>query len=80
MPLPAGVCICSFIICKATQPACCDSPLFVLTLAVWCFPQNNELVEMLQSRVRELEADTEAGKQELLAAESRLQEQEEALK
>lgn len=55
-------------------------PLFVLTFAVWCFPQNNELVEMLQSRVRELEADTEAGKQELLAAESRLQEQEEALK
>jgi hypothetical protein len=42
--------------------------------------QNNELVEMLQSRVRELEADTEAGKAELMAAASCLQEQEEALK
>jgi hypothetical protein len=41
--------------------------------------QNNELVELLQSRVRELEADTEAGKQELMAAAARLQEQEDAL-
>jgi hypothetical protein len=56
------------------------TPSLCQTLLCWPFVQNNELVEMLQSRVRELEADTEAGKQELMAAVSRLQEQEEALK
>lgn len=41
---------------------------------------NNELVEMLQSRVFQLEVGAEAGKQELLAAVQQLQEKEQELK
>eukprot|EP00878_Enallax_costatus_P020112 GHUV01021244.1.p1 GENE.GHUV01021244.1~~GHUV01021244.1.p1 ORF type:complete len:553 (+),score=211.39 GHUV01021244.1:1407-3065(+) len=41
---------------------------------------NSELVEMLQSRVRELESEAEATKQELANSAQRLQEQDETLR
>lgn len=40
---------------------------------------NNDQIAMLQTRVRELEADAEASKQELTEATQQLQEQQQAL-
>jgi len=53
------------------------SPHSALTLFVTVM-QNNELVELLQERVRELEAEAEANKQQLAMTEQELQDSQNA--
>lgn len=61
------------VIPNAQRPTC------TYCLPVLCVVlQSNELVEMLQERVRELEAEAEANRQQLEATEQQLKDSEEA--
>lgn len=74
----------TIVVCMPGCPASNNHAALLTTATTRCTAvvcvQNNELVEMLQERVRELEAEAEEGRQQLADTEQQLKDTETANK